>query len=350
MQTPPSIRSAKPALEAAHPLPRLFSDRCVQIFFEEWTPLFPVLHRPTFLGMYEEYVSGSERMMNDRELAQLHLVFGIAALSSNMPDKDHIDFCEDQWRASLDSLSMDNTLPTLQNYVLAILYCILKGDRQTLQQHYRGMAVELSHRLGLHQSQKVFSIGALTAETRRKVFWTLYTVEWYVNATPRSAPLTQYSFSSALLGLPTLLAKGNDIQCEYPTAIDDEYVTEEGFLPTLPGELPRISAALALFRVSRILSSVLCQNYHTTASHEDSLQPLPALEAELNNWSNELPSHLKLNFERDKPPTNVRGSRSALLVSSGSSSNHYSSNVIIVSLLSLHSFIDTSTGGGLVLG
>jgi hypothetical protein len=47
-------------------------------------------------------------------------------------------------------------------------------------QHYKGIAVGLSHRLGLHQSQKRFSFGALTIETRKKVFWTLYTLDWFV--------------------------------------------------------------------------------------------------------------------------------------------------------------------------
>jgi Fungal specific transcription factor domain len=181
IQGNPSPSSTKPISEnTPRSPPRLFLDRCVQTFFQEWAPLFPVLHRPTFLRLYGEYVSNPEGMANDHKLAQLYLVFGIAALSSSLPDKDQIEFCEDQWRTSLNAVLMDNTMSTLQNCVLAVLYCILKGDRQKLQQHYRGVAVGLSHRLGLHQSQKRFTFGALTMETRKKVFWTLYTVDWYV--------------------------------------------------------------------------------------------------------------------------------------------------------------------------
>ncbi len=157
--------------------PRLFSDKCVQIFWQEWAPLFPILNKATFLRLYEEYVSDPERMTHNHKLAQLHLVFGIAALSSNFPDEEQIIMCEDQWRASLDAILMDNTLLTLQCLVLATLYSLLKGDYKRLQQ-YKGISVALSHRLGLHQSQKRFSFGALTLETRKKVFWTLYTVDW----------------------------------------------------------------------------------------------------------------------------------------------------------------------------
>jgi Fungal specific transcription factor domain len=122
------------------------------------------------------------------------------------------------------------------------------------------------------------------------------------------------SFSAALLGLPKLL-KEEDIHAEYPSDTDDEYVTEKGFQPTLPGESTKISSALALFRASRILSKVLDQNYPAAATHDLSLQSLTSLETELNEWSDSLPVHLKLTFVQDKPSTDVTGSRSALLVS-----------------------------------
>jgi hypothetical protein len=84
--------------------------------------------------------------------------------------------CEHQWRTSLSAILMDSTLLTLQCLILATIYCLQKGDYKRLQQ-YKGIAVALSYRLGLHQSQKRFSFGALTLETRKKVFWSLYTVD-----------------------------------------------------------------------------------------------------------------------------------------------------------------------------
>jgi hypothetical protein len=116
-----------------------------------------------------------------------------------------------------------------------------------------------------------------------------------------------------LLGLPKLL-KEDDIHAEYPSDTDDEYVTEKGFQPTLPGEYTKISSALALFRAARILSKVLEQNYPSAATHDLSLQSFETLETELNEWSDKLPQHLKLTFVQDKPSTDITGSRSALLV------------------------------------
>jgi len=276
--------------------PRLFSDKCVNVYFQEWAPLFPVLHRPTFLSVYEEFVGDPEKIKNSHKLAQLYLVFSIAALSGEQPDLPQIAACESQWQRALEAILMDNTMATLQCLILALMYCALRADYKRLQ-YYKGIAVGLSHRLGLHQSQKRFSFGALTIETRKKVFWTLYTLD---------------CFSAAVLGLPKLL-KDEDVHAELPSDTDDEYVTEKGFQPSLPGEHTRISSALALFRGSRILGKVLDKIYPSATSHELSLKQMAALEAELDEWSSNLPQHLTLTFKQDKPSTDVTGSRSPLL-------------------------------------
>jgi hypothetical protein len=72
---------------------------------------------------------------------------------------------------------MDNSMTTLQCLTLAQLSCLLSADYPRLLK-YKGLSVSLSHRLGLHQSQKRFALGALTMETRKKVFWSLYAVDW----------------------------------------------------------------------------------------------------------------------------------------------------------------------------
>jgi hypothetical protein len=108
--------------------------------------------------------------------------------------------------------------------------------------------------------------------------------------------------------------KDADILCEYPVDADDDYVTEQGFLQTLPGESTKVSSAIALFRASRILARVLCELYPAAPSHELSLKTIGALADELDVWSSNLPAHLRLHFAQDKPSTNVTGSRSPILV------------------------------------
>jgi hypothetical protein len=64
--------------------PRLESDQLIGVFFQEWAPLFPILHRPTFLELYQSYISAPEKIVDNCSHAQLNLVFGIAALSGGV--------------------------------------------------------------------------------------------------------------------------------------------------------------------------------------------------------------------------------------------------------------------------
>ncbi|KAF2643929.1 C6 transcription factor FacB [Massarina eburnea CBS 473.64] len=293
---PPPHSPKRSTMIAFKAPPRLVSDQMINIFFQEWAPLFPVLHRPTFLSLYEQYVASPETMGDRKSIAKLNLVFGIAALSSDPRDGQDVESFEAQWQAAIDSFLMDNDVATLQCLVLAQVFCLLKADYSRLLK-YKGLAIGLSQRLGLHQSQKRFALGALTSETRKKVFWSLYTVD---------------CLSAAHLGLPKLI-RDEDVHCEYPVDADDEYVTEKGFLPTLPGESTKLSSALALFRLSRILSKALQELYPASSTHDISFRTIAALADDLEEWSKNLAPHLKLTFQQDKPSTNVTSSRSPVL-------------------------------------
>ena len=63
---------------------RMLSDQLVNIFFQEWAPLFPILHRPSFLSFYESYVSNSKVPEDVTAQVQLNLVLGIAGLSNKV--------------------------------------------------------------------------------------------------------------------------------------------------------------------------------------------------------------------------------------------------------------------------
>jgi hypothetical protein len=64
---------------------RLVSDQLINIFFQEWAPLYPVVHRPTILKAYDHYISDSPTLRaNKHVIAQLNLIFSIAAGSSRV--------------------------------------------------------------------------------------------------------------------------------------------------------------------------------------------------------------------------------------------------------------------------
>lgn len=103
--------------------------------------------------------------------------FGLVLTILKPRDGQDVDSFEAQWQSAVESFLMDNDVATLQCLVLAQIFCLLRADYSRVLK-YKGLAVGLSQRLGLHQSQKRFALGALTSETRKKVFWSLYTVDW----------------------------------------------------------------------------------------------------------------------------------------------------------------------------
>jgi hypothetical protein len=92
---------------------------------------------------------------------------------------------------------------------------------------------------------------------------------------------------------------------------DDDYVTEMGFLPTPPGNFSVMSAALALFRVSKILSHLLTQVY---APQRVSLSTIQSIENDLNDWRNGLPSYLRTDLSNCAPISNNFHSHAPMLL------------------------------------
>jgi hypothetical protein len=121
------------------------------------------------------------------------------------------------------------------------------------------------------------------------------------------------SFSAAMLGVPRLLRDG-DVHTEYPSDIDDEYISKDGFLAIQPGDSTKISSALALFRLSRTLAQVLDVEYSASSAHELSYSKLKELEEELDCWKSSLAPHLRMEFVNGKPAASFVDSRSPLLV------------------------------------
>lgn len=80
---PISVKKSSASVASRLP-PRLVSDQMINIFFQEWAPLFPVVHRPTVLNMYTQYVANPQAIKDKHAIAQLNLIFGIAALSAEV--------------------------------------------------------------------------------------------------------------------------------------------------------------------------------------------------------------------------------------------------------------------------
>lgn len=149
------------------------------LFFQEWQPLLPILHRQTFLRFYEQFLSEPDaRSLQNNKLAiaQLFLIFEVAAHSSSSKARPNTTAYELQWRKALSSAASTPSIATLQCHILAQLCYLLKADYPHLLRH-RAYAVSICHQLGLHQGHKSYSLPPFEVETRKKVFWCQYVLD-----------------------------------------------------------------------------------------------------------------------------------------------------------------------------
>lgn len=61
---------------------RMASDQMINIFLQEWSPLFPILNRQETLKEYTEFVADPEGLDDNHTIAKLYLIFCIGAISA----------------------------------------------------------------------------------------------------------------------------------------------------------------------------------------------------------------------------------------------------------------------------
>jgi Fungal specific transcription factor domain len=189
--------------------PRLLSDQYINIFFQEWAPLLPILHRPTFLRVYEQYLADPDagKWHGDKQaVAQLFLIFDIAALSSISRTKQSTTMYERQWRKAIHSSSSRPSISAIQCHVLAQLYYLLRADYTHAARH-RAIAVSMCHQMGLHHSQKYHLLNYLELETRKKAFWCQYALDKYAISSSWLPELTVSQVYFGLFGLSYLTSR-----------------------------------------------------------------------------------------------------------------------------------------------
>lgn len=108
-------------------------------------------------------------------------------------------------------------------------------------------------------------------------------------------------YVSTLLGLPQLLS-GDDIDQEFPMAIDDEYIKKEGISPMPPNTTSLMAGANAHGELLNILVKVVKYIYpvkhvkHGSKSDQTyvvSHSKIREIERDLQSWMEALPAALK---------------------------------------------------------
>ncbi|KAJ5168624.1 uncharacterized protein N7482_004218 [Penicillium canariense] len=194
----------------------------VQVYFEIVYPIFPLFHRPSFI----ERINNREHLKNQglfaSTMAVCALVSGRArdgALYSTRWHREELiePPSEAFYAAAKDSLPRDLALARGFNYMRACailaIASIQNGQIKNMQK-YSGMYHTLTTMEGFHD-EKLWpkDIGTIEIEERRRLFWSIYTLDVYSASV--WGGIIRYREAHSLV--------------RYPSEVDDEFITRNGY-------------------------------------------------------------------------------------------------------------------------
>lgn len=290
----------KPTIKQA-PFPdRELGLRLVNFYFEHANPQMPILHRGEFMKMFNEVYSEKDRAKTPRELYMLNIVFAIGGgiflgdaednekaekKSANTKKKGSSQQCQpEEYHASaivhleaclsLPSVSdrpdgFGGGLEELQAVLLLAGFALLRPVAPGLW-YIIGVAVRLAVDLGLHyEDGKDIDIGLEEnddeiSETdsdrarressakergrrqwirdfRRRLWWCTYSFDRLV---------------STCVGRPFGITD-QVVTTEFPSLLDDKYITPAGFIEPEPGAVSYKHVAYHYFRLRLLQSEIL---------------------------------------------------------------------------------------------
>lgn len=281
----------KPVYQQASFPDRDVATRLVGLYFGHANPQVPILHRGQFMKMFEATWAedASARHRTDRELYFLFMVFAIGSgiyLGDSRRFNDrhgcgeekqaqpeayhatamlHLEKCLSASGDRADPLG--GGLEELQAVLLLAGFALLRPISPGLW-YIAGVAVRLAVDLGLHfeGNDGDVRLGEQGKMTEREVRERAGRREWQRDFKRRLWWCT-YSFDrlvSTCVGRPFGITD-LVITTEFPSLLDDDYITPEGILPAPPGQPSYKHAAYHYFRLRLLQSEILQVLQHQQA-------------------------------------------------------------------------------------
>ncbi|RMJ13281.1 hypothetical protein BHE90_006667 [Fusarium euwallaceae] len=219
---PEAIREKDP-FAAAYP-PRRTADDFVRCFWEFVHPVFPVLHKTSFMSRYnllwsaEDNESSNDAMSEMDEVifsSTLNIVFAIGCrFSESVPAASRASLAQTFYQRSrsiyrfeiLDSMS----LSAIQMLLLTGVY-LQSTQQATRCWNVVGLAIRAAQSLGLHVESPSQPRSQLSMEMRRRVWHTCLVLDKLLSMT---------------FGRPAMISTSWHVPL--PSLIDDEYLAADG--------------------------------------------------------------------------------------------------------------------------
>ncbi|KAB8072998.1 fungal-specific transcription factor domain-containing protein [Aspergillus leporis] len=290
------------SLPPTHDLPpRDVARRLCHNALEDGCSLMRFVHEPSFYTTLDRIYDTPPEQYSNEEHSFLPLLYIVMAVGCLFSDdgagpldisgyESAIGQGFQYFKAGRQLLEITDCrdLTSLQAICFMVLFLQSSAKLSTCYS-YVGIALRSALRLGLHRSVSA-NFNPLEQELRKRVFWVVRKMDVYV---------------STLLGLPQMLSD-DDIDQEYPMAVDGDFITRDGILPTPPGYTPLMAGANAHTRLSNIMLKVVKYIYpvknaqHRSESDQRyvvSHSKIREIERDLQAWMEELPAALRPGTE-----------------------------------------------------
>lgn len=274
--------------------PRHVAQETCRCAVEDAAALLRVVHQPSFWQSFERLYSVPPEQYTNEDQKFLPLFHSSMALghlfgkdersSVNQEGYENAiqqGFVHFRTARQLMDIADCRDLMSIQAVMMMIIF--LQSSAKLSQCYaYVGVALRSALRMGLHRNYKG-NFDPVEAETRKRVFWVVRKMDVYVGA---------------MLGLPQTLSD-DDIDQEFPTEVDDEYVTKDGILPMPEGQVSIMMAFNAHTRLVQVLSKIVrcvypikVQDKEIGSGDQSYSVPFSAIreiESDLEKWKSDLP-------------------------------------------------------------
>ncbi|KAF8271777.1 fungal-specific transcription factor domain-containing protein [Lactarius quietus] len=283
---------------------RDLADKLVNAYFSRFHFLLPVIDKPTFMRQYTFLMDHKDDGHLARtQTAFIAMVFALFACASQLVDDPRLKG-EKEDDGGVGMVYYERAL--ILHYIshasiqVAHVQCFILMSSflcsvNCLPQAWLliGQAVRAAQDLGLHRSSRRLIISAIEKETRRKIWWGVYTLDRML---------------ALALGRP-IGAEDVDCDVEYPIDLDDDSLPDYFAGAPMTSENPSLMTGfislISLYniagRVMRAVYGVDMADITTDPEKRAQLQvSVDALDKELTKWLDNLPPVFKSTMINEK--------------------------------------------------
>ncbi|CEP20961.1 ASG1 [Cyberlindnera jadinii] len=250
--------------------------------------LFRFYHRPSFISDLDDLYETDPENYTNKQNRFLPLAYSVMAVGALFSKRNGVDdkFLEDEGyryfiaARKLIDITDARDLYAIQTIVMLTLFLQCSAKLTTCYS-YIGVALRSALKEGMHRKIEN-GFNPIELETRKRLFWTIYKMDIYVNT---------------ILGLPRSIDP-EDIEQDLPLELDDDKITEQGYLEQTQGKLSSAAIANSHTKLILVLNNIAKNLYAINndlrlTSHEK----VSEMELQLREWLSNLPKELIPGFD-----------------------------------------------------